>query len=73
MRKSYKRSEYGPTWSRLSSWADDEVDHVNEGFDLSFDVTRKPPTSDLLDQSAEGHCVLAKFVNLLRCGSALAS
>ena len=44
----------------------DELDHVPNGFDLSFDMTRKPPTPHLLDESAEGHCVLVKFVNLLR-------
>ena len=51
----------------------DELDHVPNGFDLSFDMTRKPPTPHLLDESAEGHCVVAKFVNLLRLRDLLAS
>jgi len=38
----------------------DELDHVPNGFDLSFDMTRKPPTSDLLDQIAEGFSRIRK-------------
>ena len=44
----------------------DELDHVPNGFDLSFDMTRKPSPPHLLGESAGGHCVLARFVNLLR-------
>ena len=30
------------------------MDHVLDCFDLSLDVAGEPPTSDLLDQIAEG-------------------
>ena len=53
------------TTSRLPVRPDDKLNHVDEGIDLADDVERKRPAPHLLDESAKGPCVLARFVNLL--------
>lgn len=52
----------GPSASTLLGPTDYELDHVLDRPDLSLDMTRKPPTSHLLDEIVEGsirgdHCV----------------